>query len=1749
MINFKTIWEGLKIKAKAVLTSDEVGEIEVSSVDNKTYLHNGSTRSPIVTEAHTATLTNKTIDANGTGNSISNLETADLAAGVLNTSTTLAAASDTQVPSALAVKTYVDNGLAAQDQASEITYDNTTSGLAATNVQAAIDEVEGRLQTAETDISNHISDAVDAHDASAISFVPVGAVVATDVQSAIAEIDADLTAHIGDTIDAHDASAISVVPTGNLAASDAQSAFNELQSNVDALYNDQNATDTALNNHITDTVDAHDASAISSIPAGNLAATDVQSALNELQTDIDTRATQASLTDHITDLIDAHAASAIGFTPTGSLSSTDVQSAIAEVDSDLTAHINDTTPHSTISGSSIQDPTRLDVKKDTLSNLTTYAATATNGQIVFATDVKEMYQIVDNALVAVGSGGGTGIGVNQLSVQTFDDAIIGDFTQTGLELVTSSTIHGGQTARLIHQASSNYSFKQLIDVDRKFRGKSNTLSLTGYSTASSSNITVLVTDETNSATLLSSTFTTGQITAAVFNTASSTTVTVTNNSILNQLSVGARITGSGIPTGTTITAVNSSLGTITISNAATATATGVSLKVSALPNVQSYAFDIPTNCSSISYTVTALQEAGLPETYVDDIVIELTDIAMTSTSVTVPKNNNYSGVIQNGITIGATTTAPTKGTTAVDRIVHSRVENRLIAEYQYQQSSGGSAGSGDYLFTLPFGLSFDSSIVGFYTGASPNSTDISKAVVGYALPSDGSTISYTSALVAYDATRFRVLAMWGGSNKGFIGNPYFNMSIAQGYSLRLNAPIANWKTNETETKTIPLSSSVIVTEPDSMVEVSVANGYGSTNTVIRRFLNVDKSIGNDILYQDSPTLGGSFTVLTAGIYNITYLDNLNGLSNIGISLNSTQLTTDINSIPIANKLAQSVIGAAGYKVTASVSGVYLNVGDVIRAHTSGTAATINNDVQFIMTKVGSTKILNPSSDQKIQIPTHTLRFEGSNGKGSTDTGIVYFNSLSSIIGDGIDVVSNAVNGTVLTIKKAGLLSVRATITSATAGADQAITINQSNLTNIFPPASEILAYNEEANVNFYQTMTVSSYPVKVGDKIRVFCDNALNNNFTSGLSVTLQETSVAVALQNVAPRWDDSDSCVRLNTANGYGSVATRIRRFSNLNDNFGSSIEYTDSPTEGARFSIKEDGEYQVSYTESATGISTFGISLNSNNLAVNAGTLLNNANNEILAAATVPSASYMQTVSWQGFLRKGDIIRPHTDAIGISNPSNTKFSINKVGKTQGTVDVTPFVQIPQNEVEAIEALTTTSTFGSTNTGVPVLNITKNTNKGIIQVLSSAAEGTSFKILKDCELQISVAFQSSVANGSTGFITKNSTTLTATAPSGAVFQTVASSISVNNMSTNIIVSTGDVIRFQRDSTNLNNVNFVTITATAISPSIATPTEQVSSDTIPFVFKATAITDSDPVGTFNTYTYAANTNTATISATAPTQTTSSMNVNGVQVFARAYGSAGASTLPSRFDIKIGKGLKSKEVLAYVGAAKTNPVSFEHWTYGTTVELGAPVLYNEVTGVLTIESAVASSSSIASRFIGFDVNGTGQTSAYFVFNASKSPSLVSIPNLQQRVAYVDRVIASGTGGGTTTAGVWTVVPLTGLTDSSGLGISLAANTITIPAGTYKISAYQTLIGLDVNIRLRNTTLNTTAIVGSGAYPNNTSPAAITPVNLEGEINITSTQTFQLQYYAQSSYATYGLGGAATNMSENMKVANISITKIK
>lgn len=75
------------------------------------------------------------------------------------------------------------------------------------------------------------------------------------------------------------ASAVTNTPAGNIASTDVQAALNELDSEKASVIEPVAVA------HIIDGTDAHAASAITNTPAGNIAATNVQTALNELDTE------------------------------------------------------------------------------------------------------------------------------------------------------------------------------------------------------------------------------------------------------------------------------------------------------------------------------------------------------------------------------------------------------------------------------------------------------------------------------------------------------------------------------------------------------------------------------------------------------------------------------------------------------------------------------------------------------------------------------------------------------------------------------------------------------------------------------------------------------------------------------------------------------------------------------------------------------------------------------------------------------------------------------------------------------------------------------------------------------------------------------------------------------------------------------------------------------------------------------------------------------------------------------------------------------------------------------------------------------------------------------------------------------------------------------------------------------------------------------------------------------------------------
>ena len=122
-------------------------------------------------------------------------------------------------------------------------------------------------------------------------------------------------------------------------------------------------------------------------------------------------------------------------------------------------------------------------------------------------------------------------------------------------------------------------------------------------------------------------------------------------------------------------------------------------------------------------------------------------------------------------------------------------------------------------------------------------------------------------------------------------------------------------------------------------------------------------------------------------------------------------------------------------------------------------------------------------------------------------------------------------------------------------------------------------------------------------------------------------------------------------------------------------------------------------------------------------------------------------------------------------------------------------------------------------------------------------------------------------------------------------------------------------------------------------------------------------------------------------------------------------------------------------------------------------------------------------------------------------------------------------ASGTGGGSVVAGLQ--VRALNTTDVNTIvGASLAANTVTLPAGTYVVWGRAPILrGNGHQVQLWNTTDATLVVAGANAYASSAGDSQ-TDSALRHKFTIGAAKNFQLKHFVQSAYAANGLGSSIT-----------------
>lgn len=967
------------------------------------------------------------------------------------------------------------------------------------------------------------------------------------------------------------------------------------------------------------------------------------------------------------------------------------------------------------------------------------------------------YDAASASWVEVGSGGGVG-GVDIFFVQDFESASLSSFTQTGLVLSQTDPLKGKVSAVLTHQAAINQSFKQIIPVDRKFRGESVTLSLDAKSSASQGNLVIKITNETASTDIVAS----------------------------EQLVISNDVSGAK----------------------------------------SSVTFTIPSTCASLSYTITALPQAGSPVSRIDDIICQLTQ------SVTI-----QSGLIQDG---------------------------------------------------------------------------------------------------------------------------------------------------------------------DSQIRLSGANGFGSTATTTRRFSTINSSVGSDIQYIDSTTLGGQFVVQKAGIYNVSYTEystaNVTAIE-VYIRVNGTIITADqqiLNTATVASKGAST-----------SWSG-YLNVGDIVTGTASVAVANDGNFVSFTISRAGSLKQVTPNSNQKAVIPTSELRFTGSSSRGTADSGTrVKFDTLANIRGDAFTVTNDA-TGTAVAITKAGRIS-----------ASFALVQNTGTYAQLYISGTPV-AIDAITSLGGGSAWTGD---VKVGDIIYVVAGAVPTANAANGFHLSFQEQSIQVSVSNTLPQFSESDSCVRVSGANGFGSTATGTRRFASVAQNIGNAIQYVDNAALGGQFIAQEAGIYNISFSESSTANDasmTIFLALNGTAVATD---------NQVYN--TLTTGDKRASVSWSGYLNAGDIITANVNNAAQNNGVFTVLTISKVGKPNVTgVDVTPFITTAFDvgqigEVKAFAGNVDPTYFlvcdgrAVSRTGYADLFRAIGTTHG-------QGDGSTTFNLPDYRGRFLRGVDGTAGNDpdkasrtamNTGGNTGNavgsvqadanaahfheSSLITAANDSafgrGSVGQGILGSASGTNTRTYTNTVGGNESRPKNAYVNYG------IRWKAAMDMVLSPTQTFSTDTAALVYAPIntytfSTLANAPVGTFLTYTYAANTNTRTQTTTAPTQTTADMNANGILLYNRqAYTGGTSAAQPVCFAIQIGKGLKGLSKNLYVSAGKSGgTIDSDFYISGTTDQRGLRAFnYNEITGILLVDAGQLEGSTITNNRFYSTENQVGYGSGYLVINASTNPALTGM----------------------------------------------------------------------------------------------------------------------------------------------------------
>lgn len=184
------------------------------------------------------------------------------------------------------------------------------------------------------------------------------------------------------------------------------------------------------------------------------------------------------------------------------------------------------------------------------------------------------------------------------------------------------------------------------------------------------------------------------------------------------------------------------------------------------------------------------------------------------------------------VNITGSTSNPTKGTTTRDTGWWRREGDSIRLRYEYVQTVAGSAGSGRYIFSLPSGLTIDSTKLLVSNGTAGQS-------LGSAIVYDGTNANYGVVQACSDSSSAFEISYGTAANR--VGSTLAPLSNLVNYGVEAIIPISGWSSNQILSS--DSSQNVVALIADTSTTAATANTTNINFTNVLKDTNAAYSSG------------------------------------------------------------------------------------------------------------------------------------------------------------------------------------------------------------------------------------------------------------------------------------------------------------------------------------------------------------------------------------------------------------------------------------------------------------------------------------------------------------------------------------------------------------------------------------------------------------------------------------------------------------------------------------------------------------------------------------------------------------------------------------------------------------------------------------------------------------------------------------------------------------------------------------------